>query len=165
MEVVDKHAPLQSKRVSNKHSPWITHELIRKIHKRNYMKKIAIQENNTSAWVRYKQARNEANNAIKSAKKHYFIHNLKLNKKNPRKTWMLIDELSSRKSRRGGGGTPFFGLYGDVLLDRVWFFGLAVLNKVCNLTCLCPKQARTCPKQGMVLLFFFLACHPGPERS
>ena len=100
MEVVDKHAPVQSKRVSNKHSPWITHELIRKIHKRNYMKKIAIQENNTSAWVRYKQARNEAKNAIKSAKKHYFTHNLKLNKKNPRKTWMLIDELSSRKCRR-----------------------------------------------------------------
>ena len=68
MEVVDKHAPLQSKRVSNKRSLWITHELTRKIDKRNYMKKIAIQENNTSAWVRYKQARNEVNNAIKSAK-------------------------------------------------------------------------------------------------
>ena len=63
------------------------------------------------------------------------------------------------------GGTPLFGLYGDVPLDRVWFFGLAVLNRVCNLICLCPKQVRTCPKQGMVLLFFFLACHPGPERS
>ena len=64
-----------------------------------------------------------------------------------------------------GGGTPLFGLYGDVPLDRIWFFGLAVLNRVCNLTCLCPKQVRTCPKKGMVLLFFFLACHPGPERS
>ena len=44
MELVDRHAPLQSKRVSNKHSPWITHELTRKIHKRYYIKKIAIQE-------------------------------------------------------------------------------------------------------------------------
>ena len=44
----------------------------------------------------------------------------------------------------GGGGTPLFGLYGDMPLDRVWFFGLAVLNRVYNLTCLCPKQ-------GMVL--------------
>ena len=43
----------------------------------------------------------------------------------------------------GGGGTPLlglYGLYGDVPLDRVWFFGLAVLNRVYNLTCLCPKQ-------------------------
>ena len=66
----------------------------------NYMKKIAIQENNTSAWLRYKLAGNEVNNAIKSAKKHYFIHSLEVNKKNLRKTWMLIDELSSRKCRR-----------------------------------------------------------------
>ena len=28
------------------------------------------------------------------------------------------------------GGTPLLGLYGDVPLDRVWFFGLAVLNRV-----------------------------------
>ena len=34
----------------------------------------------------------------------------------------------------GGGGTPLFGLCGDVPLDRVWFFGLAVLNRVYNLT-------------------------------
>ena len=39
-----------------------------------------------------------------------------------------------------GGGTPLFGLYGYVPLDRVWFFSLAVLNRVYNLTCLCPKQ-------------------------
>ena len=32
--------------------------------------------------------------------------------------------------RPGGGGTPLFGLYGFVPLDRVWFFGLAVLNRV-----------------------------------
>ena len=41
-----------------------------------------------------------------------------------------------------GGGTPLFGLYGDVPLDRVWFFGLAVLNRLYNLTCLCPKQGQ-----------------------
>ena len=40
------------------------------------------------------------------------------------------------------GGTPLFGLYGDVPLDRVWFFGLAVLNRVYNLTCLCPKRVK-----------------------
>ena len=100
MEVVDKHAPLQSKRVSNKHSPRITYELTRKISKRNYVKKIAIQENSSTAWERYKQARNGVNNAIKSAKKQYFTHNLELNKTSPRKTWKLIDDLSSRKYGR-----------------------------------------------------------------
>ena len=100
MEIVDKHAPLQRKRVSNKHSLWITYDLSRKIYKRNYLKKIAIQENSAAAWERYKQARNGVNNAIKSAKKQYFTRNLELNKTNPRKTWKLIDNLSSRKYGR-----------------------------------------------------------------
>ena len=64
------------------------------------MKKIGIQDNNTAAWERCKQARNEGNNAIKSAKRQYFMHNLDLNKKNPRKTWMLIYELSLVKQMR-----------------------------------------------------------------
>ena len=59
--------------------------LTRKIYKRNCMKKITIQENIATAWERYKQARNEVNNAIKSAKKQYFMHNLEMNKMNPRK--------------------------------------------------------------------------------
>ena len=29
-----------------------------------------------------------------------------------------------------GVGTPLFSLYGDVPLDRVWFFGLALLRRV-----------------------------------
>lgn len=33
-------------------------------------------------------------------KKQYFTHNLKVNKMNPRKTWILIDDLSSRKYDR-----------------------------------------------------------------
>ena len=42
----------------------------------------------------------------------------------------------------GGGGTPLLRLYGDVPLDRVWFFGLTVLNRVYNLTYLCPEQGK-----------------------
>ena len=52
----------------------------------------------THGLERYKKARNETNNAIKSAKLQYFWHNLDLNKKNSSKTWKLINELSSRKS-------------------------------------------------------------------
>ena len=44
----------------------------------------------------------------------------------------------------GGGGTPLYGLYGDVPLDRVCFFGLSALNRVYNFM-------RTCPRQGLNL--------------
>ena len=44
-------------------------------------------------------------------------------------------------ARGGGGGTPLYGLYGDVPLDRVWFLASSVLNRVYNFM-------RTCPRQG-----------------
>ena len=48
----------------------------------------------------------------------------------------LLACISTEQSLRG---TLLFGLYRDVPLDRVWFFGLAVLNRVYNFTRLCPK--------------------------
>lgn len=39
METVDKHAPLKTKQISKMHSPWITHNLMGKIYKQNYLKK------------------------------------------------------------------------------------------------------------------------------
>ena len=58
--------------------------------------------------------------------------------------WYILSNTNYRHllPRGGGGGTPLFGLHGDVPLDRVWFFGLAVLNRVYNLTCLCPTQGQ-----------------------
>ena len=44
------------------------------------------------------RARNQVNNATKLAKKRYFSENLETSKGNPRKTWDLINELSSRSS-------------------------------------------------------------------
>ena len=48
----------------------------------------------------FKCARNQANNAIKQAKKRYFSDNLKVSKGNPRKTWNLINELTSRNTSK-----------------------------------------------------------------
>ena len=68
---------MRSKRIGNKKSPWITHELIRKMRKRDFLKKKA--------------------DSIKYAKRKYFSDNLAASRKDPRKTWQLVNELSSRK--------------------------------------------------------------------
>ena len=97
---VDKHAPLKTKRIRNKKSPWITSELLSKTHKRDYLKKDALSANDQALWEEYKHARSQANNAIKLAKKRYFSDKLEISKANPRDTWKLINELSSRKSSK-----------------------------------------------------------------
>ena len=51
-------------------------------------------------WKQFKCARNQANNAIKHAKKRYYSDNLKVSKGNPRKTWNLINALSLRNTSK-----------------------------------------------------------------
>ena len=90
---IDKHAPMRSKRIGNKQSPWITHELIRKMRKRDFLKKKAERTKDQSSRADFKTARNEVNNSIKYAKRKYFSDNLAASRKDPRKTWQLIDPI------------------------------------------------------------------------
>ena len=100
LDFIDKHAPLKMKRVGNKKSPWITNELVRKMRKRDFLKKKAEQSKDQSYWAAFRAARNEVNNAIKYAKRKYFDDNLAANRNDPRKTWQLINELSLTNTKR-----------------------------------------------------------------
>ena len=48
--VIDKHAPFRTKRVKNIRSPWITNELIREIHKRDFLNMKAASTNYPLIW-------------------------------------------------------------------------------------------------------------------
>ena len=91
---------MRSKRIGNKTSPWIEHELICKMRERDFLKKKAEQTKDQSCWDDFKTARNEVNNSIKYAKRKYFIDNLAASRKDPRKTWRLINELSSLQNMK-----------------------------------------------------------------
>ena len=95
--VIDKHAPLRTKRVKNKRSPWITNELLREM-RLDFLKKKAASTNDPSIWKQFKDARNKANNSVKKAKRKYFSDNLDAYKSDPRKTWRLINELKFRQN-------------------------------------------------------------------
>ena len=78
MQSIDKHAPLRSKRVGNKKALWITDNLRREMHKRDFLKKKAMLDRKQSTWTQYKRARYQINSEIKKAKREYFIDNLEL---------------------------------------------------------------------------------------
>jgi len=99
VSVIDKHAPLRTKMIKNKRSPWITNELLCEIHKRDFLKKKAASINDRLIWKQFKDARNKANNAVKNAKRKYFSVYLDANKSDPCKTWRLINELQSWQSK------------------------------------------------------------------
>ena len=65
--------------------------------KRDFLKKKSEQTKDQSCCDDFKTARNEVNNSIKYAKCKYFSDNLAASRKKNRKTWQLINELSSRQ--------------------------------------------------------------------
>ena len=96
METIDKHAPCRSRRIGKKRSSWITNDLKRQMFKRDYLKKKAIPSEDPQAWHEYRQSRNHVNNEIKKAKTSYFTTNLDLHKGNMKKTWKIINDVSSK---------------------------------------------------------------------
>ena len=93
----------EQKGLKNKRSPWITNEIMREIHKRDFLKKKAASKNDPLIWKQFKDAiaRNKANNSVKKSKRKILIlsENLDANKSDPLKTWRLINELQSRQSK------------------------------------------------------------------
>ena len=81
-------------------SPWITYEFVRKMRKSDFLKMKAEQSKDQSYWAAFTAARNEVNNSIKYAKRKYFEDNLAANRNDPRKTWQLINELSSHQHQK-----------------------------------------------------------------
>ena len=59
IQVLDKHAPLKTKRVRKKGSvPWINKDIKAKLFERDFLKRNAIKTNEASDWNRYKSSRN-----------------------------------------------------------------------------------------------------------
>ena len=70
--IVEKHAPLCTKRVKASKSPWITSHLKDKMHKRDIKKIKAVRSNDSEDWISFKKIRNSVNQKIFQAKETYF---------------------------------------------------------------------------------------------
>ena len=72
LTIADNHAPLKTRRVRNKVSPWLTPQIRKHIIERDCLKKQAIKSGAVEHWKQYKSHRNKANNMIKMAKSEYY---------------------------------------------------------------------------------------------
>ena len=99
MNVVERHAPLRTKRVRNSKSPWISVELKQRMRERDFLKTKAIKTQDPLDWAVFKRSRNFVNSQIKHAKETHYKTILLENENNVRKTWSIINELTSRKQK------------------------------------------------------------------
>ena len=81
---------------------------------------------------------------------------------------LFINNSPEPSSGGGGGYSLIWAMWGRAA-GQGMVFGLAVLNRVYNLSCLCPKQGMVLRAETLTQtassLFLFLACELGPARS
>ena len=97
--VVEKHAPLRTKRVKASKVPWISSHLKGEMHKRDILKIKAIRSNDTLDWLILKKMQNSVNQNIVRAKENYFKRAFFENKCNSKKTWNIINDLTSKNRK------------------------------------------------------------------
>ena len=98
LQIVDKHAPIRIKRVRSKNSPWITADLKERMHNRDTLKIKAIKSNDPHDWANFKRMRNKVNTEIKAAKELFYNNKFTETNGDPRKTWQIIHDFTSRKA-------------------------------------------------------------------
>ena len=93
LEVLDKHAPLQNKKIKSKSVPWFTSKIKMLITERDKLKRKAIITKQESDWLIYKKARNQTNTELRKAKTDYYSKKIANQRCNPKQAWKTINSL------------------------------------------------------------------------
>ena len=93
LEVLDKHAPLQQKKIRSNKIPWITSKIKSLINTRDKLKRKAVISKSEVDWINYKTARNQVNIELRNAKQNYYSTKIAGQKCNPKKAWKSINNL------------------------------------------------------------------------
>ena len=93
LEVSDKHAPLQHKKIRASQVPWITSFIKELINTRDKLKRKAIITNLENDWLNYTRTRNRVNIELRNAKKDYYSTKIADDKSNPKQAWKTIKQF------------------------------------------------------------------------
>ena len=99
LEVLNKHAPLQSKKVKSYKVPWLTSAIKTLINERDKLKRKAIIMGLETDWKSYKQMRNKINKELREAKVNYYSSKIANQKQNPKEAWKTINQILGRKNK------------------------------------------------------------------
>ena len=69
LEILNKHAPLQHKKIKCNKVPWITNKIKELITMRDNLKRKAIVTKSETDWLKYKRARNKVNIELRKSKR------------------------------------------------------------------------------------------------
>ena len=99
LAVADIHAPYVTPNGRNEYVPWITVEIKRSIHHRDFPRKRAVKTKSKYTHEAYKKARNEVNKLIKHTKATYYMNAFNHCESNSKELWGEISDLTNKKPK------------------------------------------------------------------
>ena len=99
LKLSEKHAPFKTRRLKERHNPWINHEIVAMMYKRDFVKQQAIKHKCVNRMNDYKQLRNSLTNKIKQAKADYFKQKLTECGGNKNKVWKFISRITDKGTK------------------------------------------------------------------
>ena len=97
--IADKHAPLRTRKVRTKHTPWLTNEIKKQINHRDYLKQKATQTKSRHFYEAYKTARNKTDKMVEKAKSRHFQRTINNNSNNPKQLWKSVNLIRGKGSK------------------------------------------------------------------
>ena len=97
--ILEKHAPLREKRVSEKFCPWLTKDLKLMSVARDKLKKQAVRSNSEILMQAHRQMSNKVNKLNTEFKRMYFSNKIASHEGDLKNTWKTINLLLNKKSK------------------------------------------------------------------
>ena len=97
--IIEKHAPVQKMRVSDKYCPWVNADLRALIKSRDKLKLAASKNKSTLLMSSYRQLRNKVNSLNTKLKRQYFASRVSKFKGNMKESWKAINLLFNKRSK------------------------------------------------------------------
>ena len=116
LKTINTHAPLIDKRVSGKPCEWLTCDVKAGLNRRDQLLRKARKSNNSDDWNLYKNARNTANNLLKSAKRKYYKSMLRESSSKPNNFWNSIKKVFPTKGSKSSSST--FSIEDEKVTDK-----------------------------------------------
>ena len=97
--IIEKHASLRERRVTERFSPWITPDLKQLFRTRDKMKVAAVKAKSELLMSAYRQMRCKANNLNSKMKRNYFSNKIQSCAGDTKETWKTINQLVNKRSK------------------------------------------------------------------
>ena len=98
INLIENHAPLQSRRVRAESLPWVTFDIRTLMRKRNFHHKRAQKTKSTDDWDKYRELRlrNKTTRLIRDAKRDFYSNTINENKSDSAKLWKTLKSVISK---------------------------------------------------------------------